>query len=367
MHPILVIGACVAGLSLASGNVAQDRKHHNTKTKWVTEIKTVQDGPPHAINYLWTGGWGPSERNHKHPHEGPHNDNDKPKKHHKKPHKGSNDHNNDDDDKPKKHRKHRKGSKGSGNDDKHKKPHKGSEADDDKHKKHHKKPHKGSKGHDSADDNNPKHYTNKAKGKHHKDENDEPNHDKAGRTKGSAPNDGDDDAKSALPGSHPAFYQPEVLECHNVHRANHSSPKIEWSDSLAATAGKIAKTCVYAHSMGVDGGHYGQNIAAGVTAAGISHIISDQFYNNEINAFGNQYGDPRPTGLEEWGHFSQLVWKNTDQVGCATQYCPNGLANTGSHVKPYFTVCNYSPPGNVAGRYAVNIGKPLGRPTVRGE
>ena len=158
-----------------------------------------------------------------------------------------------------------------------------------------------------------------------------------------------------------------MIQFHNVHRANHTSPNIQWSDSLAATAANIAKGCVYGHVMGVDGGHYGQNIAAGVTSAGISHIISDQFYNAEINDFGNQYGDAHPTGFESWGHFSQLIWKNTDHVGCATQYCPNGLGNTGSHVKPYFTVCNYSPPGNVGGQYGKNIGKPLGRPTVRGE
>ena len=42
MHVNLFLGACVAGLSLASANVARDRKHHNPKTKWVTDIKTVQ-------------------------------------------------------------------------------------------------------------------------------------------------------------------------------------------------------------------------------------------------------------------------------------------------------------------------------------
>ena len=57
--------------------------------------------------------------------------------------------------------------------------------------------------------------------------------------------------------------------------------------------------------MGKNGGGYGQNIAAGVSAAGISHIISDQFYNAEINDFGNQYGKAHPTGFEQWGHFSE--------------------------------------------------------------
>lgn len=59
------------------------------------------------------------------------------------------------------------------------------------------------------------------------------------------------------------------------------------------------------------------------------------------------YGsEPNMAQFEQWGHFSQIVWKDTKTVGCATVHCPNGLANTGSTVSPYFTVCNYGPPGN---------------------
>ena len=165
-----------------------------------------------------------------------------------------------------------------------------------------------------------------------------------------------------------AGYQGEVLQCHNVHRANHSAPALTWSSSLAATAQQIAETCNYGHSMGVGGAHYGQNIAAGVGPDEISKVISNMFYNHEEPYFNGQYGNPHPTGFEKWGHFSQVVWKKTSQVGCHTCDCSSkgGLKNTGGNVKPYFTVCNYAGPGNIAGQYAVNIGKPLGHPTVYG-
>jgi hypothetical protein len=70
------------------------------------------------------------------------------------------------------------------------------------------------------------------------------------------------------------------------------------------------------------------------------------FYNNEVNLFNGLYGQASPdmSNFEKWGHFSQIVWKNTERFGCYTQYCP-GLANVGSNVSPYFTVCNYAPPG----------------------
>ena len=161
-------------------------------------------------------------------------------------------------------------------------------------------------------------------------------------------------------------YKSVVLHHHNVHRLNHSSPAIQWDPALASTAAKIASSCVYAHNNKEDGGGYGQNIAAGTAPGGISRVISGQFYNGEVNYFDGQYGEANPDNFSQWGHFSQLVWAASTHVGCATKYCPNGLQNTGGNVRPYFTVCNYGGPGNVAGRYADNIGKPLGRPTVRG-
>ena len=173
---------------------------------------------------------------------------------------------------------------------------------------------------------------------------------------------------SAPPHPHPTGYIETVLHHHNVHRSNHSAPAVQWSDTLASTASKIASSCVYRHDVRTDGGGYGQNIAAGVGPGAISRIITNMFYNGEVNWFDGLYGEEHPdmTNFEHWGHFSQLVWKSTTQVGCATQYCPNGLANTGAHVPPYFTVCNYKSPGNFAGHYGDNIGKPLNRPTVYG-
>jgi len=78
-------------------------------------------------------------------------------------------------------------------------------------------------------------------------------------------------------------------------------------------------------------------------------MITNAMYNGEMPNYP-EYGvdNPDMTNFSKWGHFSQIVWKATTSVGCYTQYCPNGLANTGSGVSPYFTVCNYSPQGRTA-------------------
>ncbi|KAK5120070.1 hypothetical protein LTR85_006551 [Meristemomyces frigidus] len=167
---------------------------------------------------------------------------------------------------------------------------------------------------------------------------------------------------SAASNAVPTTYEEIAVYHHNLHRTNHSAPNVEWDDGLASTAGVIAASCVYAHNVDADGGGYGQNIAAGVEANNISAIITDLFYNGEVGWYDGLYGEEQPdmTNFEHWGHFSQIVWKATTKIGCATQDCTSqGLSNVGSDVAPYFTVCNYESPGNYANEYGDNVGSPL--------
>ncbi|KIX08956.1 uncharacterized protein Z518_00034 [Rhinocladiella mackenziei CBS 650.93] len=159
-------------------------------------------------------------------------------------------------------------------------------------------------------------------------------------------------------------YQQGILDSHNIHRQNASVPDLTWSDDMASIAAQIAASCVYAHDTSTGGGGYGQNIGAGAPPEDIPAMITNEMYNAEINFYPGYGGEPDMSNFEKWGHYSQIVWKSTTSVGCATQYCPNGLANTGSDVSPYFTVCNYSPPGNFGGQYAANVLQPGNMPTV---
>jgi len=159
-------------------------------------------------------------------------------------------------------------------------------------------------------------------------------------------------------------YAAPILNQHNLHRANHSAPALVWDDSLASIAATIAASCVYAHDTTTGGGGYGQNIGAGAPDSDIPKMITNQMYDDEINYYPGYGSEPDMTNFEKWGHFSQIVWADTTSVGCYTQYCSGGLANTGSGVSPYFTVCNYSPPGNFGGEYAANIKAPLGDASI---
>lgn len=106
-------------------------------------------------------------------------------------------------------------------------------------------------------------------------------------------------------------------------------------------------------------GGWGQNIAAGAQIVNVSAVITGQFYNGEEPMYPG-YGESSPdmSLFQKWGHFSQVVWGNTESVGCYSYTCnptndcqANGqpyLANTpcGPGGVPAINhVCNYYPPG----------------------
>ncbi|EON61764.1 hypothetical protein W97_00980 [Coniosporium apollinis CBS 100218] len=192
-------------------------------------------------------------------------------------------------------------------------------------------------------------------------------------TEAPAPSEAPVTSEAAAPAptsGRPTGYADLVLRHHNVHRANHSAPALVWDENLAAIAREIGSSCKYEHNTKAGGGGYGQNIAAGVRENNVTAVITELFYNGEVNFYEGQYGkaDPDMGNFHGWGHFSQIVWKETTAVGCHTFDCSareGKLANVGANVAPFFTVCNYKKPGNWGGQYGKNVGASLNHPTVR--
>jgi uncharacterized protein YkwD len=133
------------------------------------------------------------------------------------------------------------------------------------------------------------------------------------------------------------------LSSHNSVRAQHGAAPLTWSDQLAGKAQQWANNCVNHHSGGTLG-PYGENLAAGTGSNfGISEAV--KLWTNEASSYNPN--NPQAS------HFTQVVWKATTQLGCASAEC-NGIFDP-SFGLAKFVVCEYSPPGNVEGQYAQNV------------
>ncbi|KAI9006614.1 CAP domain-containing protein [Phycomyces nitens] len=122
----------------------------------------------------------------------------------------------------------------------------------------------------------------------------------------------------------------EVLKAHNKLRAKHGAPALKWSTTLAKYAQEWTNKCEFQHSQGP----YGENLAMGYSS--FTKAING-WYNEESSYDYNNPGFGMKTG-----HFTQVVWKATTEVGCGVATC----ANQGN-ARLY--VCSYREPGNMVG------------------
>ncbi|OAD75324.1 hypothetical protein PHYBLDRAFT_110785 [Phycomyces blakesleeanus NRRL 1555(-)] len=122
----------------------------------------------------------------------------------------------------------------------------------------------------------------------------------------------------------------EVLRVHNKYRAKHGVPDLKWSTTLAKYAQEWSSKCEFQHSQGA----YGENLAMG--------------YSSFTKAINGWYGEvssydfKKPGFGGTTGHFTQVVWKATTEVGCGVTTCAN-------YGNARLYTCSYRQPGNMVG------------------
>lgn len=147
-----------------------------------------------------------------------------------------------------------------------------------------------------------------------------------------------------------------MTAAHNAVRARMHDPApspalepLTWSASLAATAqayaDSLAATCAFAHSMAPG---LGENLAQNQGWMSNPTEVTEGWAAEEAcYTYGTFFGSDDcdavcVAGISSngCGHYTQVVWRNTTELGCGFATCSNGTE---------LWVCNYTPPGNYVG------------------
>uniref|UniRef100_A0A1B6C4Z3 SCP domain-containing protein n=1 Tax=Clastoptera arizonana TaxID=38151 RepID=A0A1B6C4Z3_9HEMI len=140
----------------------------------------------------------------------------------------------------------------------------------------------------------------------------------------------------------------DMLKLHNEYRAKHGVPPLTLnstiSDYAQAWANSLADKNVFMHRSN---NMYGENLfwSSGSASA---KVTCDSWYGEEANY--NYNVEPFKSGASfSSGHFTQMVWKESKQLGVGRAIGKNGA---------YYIVANYSPRGNIINRFNSNVLQP---------
>lgn len=137
-----------------------------------------------------------------------------------------------------------------------------------------------------------------------------------------------------------------VTALHNQWRARVGTAPLKWNTELAASAQAWADNCQFQHdsNRSPDAGFssVGENIAwgGGSTSSFFGLWVNERSDYDFGTAIDNQ-------NYQVFGHYTQVVWGGTTDLGCGIQQCSNGK----------FMVCRYAPAGNFLGRTPYGSGQ----------
>ncbi|ODQ77958.1 hypothetical protein BABINDRAFT_40353, partial [Babjeviella inositovora NRRL Y-12698] len=136
-----------------------------------------------------------------------------------------------------------------------------------------------------------------------------------------------------------SYFADTILAATNAKRVLHGVDPLVWNDTLAVYANNYATSTYQCNGiLKHSGGQYGENLAAGYSTVGAVEAWYDeiQYYN-----FSN------PGYSSNTGHFTQLIWKSSAQLGCAYINCTGAWGQ--------YIICEYNPHGNVIGWFPQNV------------
>ncbi|XP_074602450.1 uncharacterized protein LOC141856094 [Brevipalpus obovatus] len=147
-------------------------------------------------------------------------------------------------------------------------------------------------------------------------------------------------------------FNKECLNSHNNLRKSVGAPPLEIDPKIVRFAQKRAKRLALDNdtvNLRHDAQNYGENLMVWPSDGPVDCDPVIKMWFDEFKLISN-WSDPESAGLETY-HFTQVVWKQTKNVGCGAAT----LNGTGW----VFISCNYDPPGNFLSEFPSNVLQPL--------
>ncbi|CAN0447149.1 unnamed protein product [Pylaiella littoralis] len=150
-----------------------------------------------------------------------------------------------------------------------------------------------------------------------------------------------------------------ILEDHNAYRCMHNATALTYSASLETAAqvwtdNLATNMCGdFEHDPGLGDVGHGENLfqCAGTDCASGGVAITDWYNEVEFYVPGETGTTTDPSDpFIQILHFTQVVWKDTQEVGCASSSCV-----TVPGVPYTYVACRYTPPGNYRNQYLLNV------------
>lgn len=154
------------------------------------------------------------------------------------------------------------------------------------------------------------------------------------------------DSSSTSPTVDSRAFAQEFLKANNAYRSQHGAKPLQLNSRISQDAQKWAEHLLTLKTLKHSDTSCGENIWAKTGSPSITvtgQEVADSWYKEEKN-----YNFSKPAHQPDTGHFTQMVWKASKEVGV-------GLASSGKGM--FIVVAQYHPCGNITnpGFYARNV------------
>jgi len=150
-----------------------------------------------------------------------------------------------------------------------------------------------------------------------------------------------------------AEFEKVFLTAHNKYRAVHSASGLILDPTISAVAQQFAEKLLAQNALfHSQNPNYGENLYAvyepSKRPVDATTVVTAWY--NERDMYTAYGKEPNLTEYQKWTHFTQVVWVSTTKIGVGCAISPTNTTT--------FVVANYSPFGNIVGKFTSNVLRP---------